>query len=205
MSLGNNIRMRRTALGYTVEELARRLGVSRQTVFRYENGQIATVPSEKLRLLSEVLGTTPAVLMSGEPEGLERLPVPPVRRLPRLDRVVGDRMVLAADVPVSLASGTQNAEPDFSYTVKGDEMTGARIVAGDTVFLTKQDCVTNGEIALVSVNGEVSLRRVYHNQIEGKLILTAENPEVAPLVFLGEETVAVKILGKAIFFQSSIR
>ena len=60
MSLGENIRVRRTACGYTVEELANRLGVSRQTVFRYENGQIATVPSDKLQLLSEILNTTPA-------------------------------------------------------------------------------------------------------------------------------------------------
>ena len=42
MSLGENIKARRRTLGYTVEELAARLGVSRQTVFRYENGQIAT-------------------------------------------------------------------------------------------------------------------------------------------------------------------
>ena len=205
MSLGDHIRLRRMALGYTVEELARRLGVSRQTVFRYENGQIATVPSEKLRLLSEVLGTTPAVLMSGEPEGLTAIPLPPVKHLPRLDRVVGDQMILAAEAPVDFFVSSEKLAPDFSYIVKGNEMIGARIIAGDMVFLKKQDFVTNGEIALVSVNGEISLRRVYQNLMEAKLILTAENPEVAPLVFLGEETAAVKILGKAVFFQSNIK
>ncbi len=204
MSLGETIRKKRLAAGYTVEALAQVIGVSRQTLFRYENGQIATIPTKKLERLAEVFGTTPSHLLAGEASG-ELLPMPDIQRLPYfLYAESGSPVVTEAmHAEAFLRSGEEI--PDFCYTVRGDRMIGARMTDGDTVFLVCEKEVRNGEIALVSVEGECDLYRVYRDEGEEKLILTAENPAFPPLVFLGEEIRACKILGRVIFFQSRVR
>ena len=83
-------------------------------------------------------------------------------------------------------------------------MTGARIFDGDLVFIRAQDAVDNGEIAAVIINDEATLKRVYFYPEEGKLILSPENPRYAPLVYVKEELDSIKILGKAVAFQSAV-
>ncbi len=206
MSLGKNIRMRRIAYGYTVEELASRIGVSRQTVFRYENGQIATIPHEKLEALSEALGTTPVALMAGDPPpSFAARPLPAVRKIPLVLEVRSGDPFLDYKNAIPLYGEESDAAPDMCFSVKDQAMSGARITEGDSVFIRETETVENGAIALVSVSGELMLRRVYDRKEEGKLILTAENPAVPPLVFLGLERSEVKIVGRAVLFQSHVR
>ena len=83
-------------------------------------------------------------------------------------------------------------------------MIGARIFDGDIVFIRSQSAVDNGEIAAVIINDEATLKRVYFYPEEGKLILTPENPRYAPLVYVKDELNSIKILGKAIAFQSTV-
>jgi repressor LexA len=83
-------------------------------------------------------------------------------------------------------------------------MIGARIFDGDIVFIRSQSSVENGEIAAVIIDDEATLKRVYYYPTEGKLILSPENPRYAPLVFIGEELEHIRILGKAVAFQSKI-
>ena len=83
-------------------------------------------------------------------------------------------------------------------------MVGARIFDGDIVFIRSQSSVDNGEIAAVIINDEATLKRVYYYPNEEKLILNPENPKYAPLLFMGDELNSVKILGKAVAFQSSL-
>lgn len=60
---GQRIKARRKQLGMSADEVAAKLGVSRSTIFRYENGQIEKVPANVLEHLAEILKTTPAYLM----------------------------------------------------------------------------------------------------------------------------------------------
>ena len=83
-------------------------------------------------------------------------------------------------------------------------MTGARIHDGDIVFIRQQSMVDNGNIAAVVINDEATLKRVYYYPDEGKLILSPENPKYAPMVYIGHELENIKILGKAVAFQSSV-
>lgn len=63
MSIGNRIKQRRTQLKISADELARRIGKDRSTVYRYESGGISTVSVDMLHPLSVALETTPAYLM----------------------------------------------------------------------------------------------------------------------------------------------
>ena len=83
-------------------------------------------------------------------------------------------------------------------------MIGARIFDGDIVFIRSQSFVDNGEIAAVIINDEATLKRVYFYPEEEKLVLSPENPKYAPLVYVKRELEGIKIIGKAVAFQSTV-
>lgn len=63
MTIGERIKELRNKIGYTQTDLADRIGVSKQTLYKYENGIITNIPSDKIELLAKQLNTTPAALM----------------------------------------------------------------------------------------------------------------------------------------------
>lgn len=68
LNTGELMKKRRKELGMNADYIADKLGVSRSTIFRYENGEIEKMPISVLKPLSEILGTTPAYLMGWEDE-----------------------------------------------------------------------------------------------------------------------------------------
>ena len=82
-------------------------------------------------------------------------------------------------------------------------MTGARIMDGDIVIIRQQSDIDDGEIAAVLIEDEATLKRVY--KMPGRLVLRAENPRYAPIDLSGAELDDVRILGKAVYFISSIK
>ena len=66
MRIGERIKQRREELGLSVDDLAKRLGKHRATVYRYENGDIENMPADVLIPIAQALGTTPAELMGWE-------------------------------------------------------------------------------------------------------------------------------------------
>lgn len=63
MSTGERMKSVRKARGLSAETVAKKLGVSPATIYRYEKGDIEKVPGDLLEPLSSILGTTPAYLM----------------------------------------------------------------------------------------------------------------------------------------------
>lgn len=180
----------------TLAELASRIGTSKQTIHRYENGIINNIPPEKVRLLAAVLETTPSELMGWESSGISRLPL--------LGEIACGEPIYASEDRESFIPASSSLGADFCLRAHGDSMTGARIYDGDIVFIRAQSSVDNGEIAAVVINDEATLKRVYFYPDEEKLILTPENPKYAPLVYIREELDGIKILGKAVAFQSAL-
>jgi repressor LexA len=190
-----------------LEELAEAVGTSRQTIHRYENGIITNIPPEKVVSLAEALDTTPAYLMGWESESLtyENLTPLTTKKLPILGEIACGEPIYASEQRESYISLGSDIDADFCLLAHGDSMIGARIYDGDMVFIKAQDAVDNGEIAAVVISDEATLKRVYFYPEEGKLILSPENPRYAPLVYVKEELNSIKILGKAVAFQSVVR
>jgi len=197
----------RKSKGMTLDELAELIGTSKQTIHRYENGIITNVPPEKVESLANALGTTPGELMGWDNEpaiAYENVTPMSVKRLPVLGDIACGMPIYADERHESFVSVSDKFDADFCLTARGDSMIGARIYDGDIVFIRSQNSVDNGEIAAVIINDEATLKRVYFYPDEDKLILTPENPRYAPLVYLGGELENIKILGKAVAFQSSV-
>ena len=104
----------------------------------------------------------------------------------------------------TFVEASDDIDADFCLTAKGDSMINARIYDGDVVFIKAAPEVLNGEIAAVIIDNEATLKRVYYYRDENKLILSAENPKYAPLVYLNDELNNIRILGRATAFMSMI-
>lgn len=73
--IGDRIKQARLKLGYSAEQVAAHLGVSPATIYRYENGDIAKLPSKHIVPLAEFLCVPPAYLMEWE-ESKTSYPMP---------------------------------------------------------------------------------------------------------------------------------
>lgn len=62
-TIGGRIRSRRLQLGITMEELGESIGVTRQTVCRYENGIVKNIPLGVLISLTGTLGISADYLL----------------------------------------------------------------------------------------------------------------------------------------------
>lgn len=62
MKMGDRIRQRREYMEITASELADRVGESKQTIYKYENGIVENIPLEKLEAIAKVLDCNPADL-----------------------------------------------------------------------------------------------------------------------------------------------
>lgn len=70
-TVGDNILTLRKQLGWTQEDLAKRMGYkSKSTINKIEMG-INDIPQSKIAKFAEVLGTTPAYLMGWEDEQMD--------------------------------------------------------------------------------------------------------------------------------------
>ncbi len=203
-------------------DLAQKTGLSKARISQYVNGRY--IPkSDATLLLADALGVSPLWLMgedvpmtpaetapslgsaSGHP-----LPanVEPIRlcRYPMLGEIACGEPILADENREGAYVTAAETDADFTLTAKGDSMTGARIFDGDQVFIQKTDMVDNGEIAAVVVaDEEATLKRVYYYPEESKLVLAPENPDYAPMTFVGEELNHIYILGRAVAFQARLR
>lgn len=61
--LNRNIKKARLQQNMTLDDVAKIVGVSKQTIQRYESGVIGNIPSDKIEKIAIALHTTPGALM----------------------------------------------------------------------------------------------------------------------------------------------
>jgi transcriptional regulator with XRE-family HTH domain len=66
MNIGQRIKEKRKELKISADELGKRLGKDRSTIYRYEKGDIENLPLDILEPIAKALDTTPGYLMGWE-------------------------------------------------------------------------------------------------------------------------------------------
>ena len=74
MSKGSQIRKRRIELGLSQTDLAEKVSVSKQTLYKYENDIVSNIPSDKIEAIAKVLHVTPAYIMGWSEFQYEEIP-----------------------------------------------------------------------------------------------------------------------------------
>lgn len=205
--LSENIKNLRKKRKMSLEQLAEMVGTSRQTIYRYETGAISNVPPDKVESLARALGATPAELMGWEEistfnyiEGAEAVRQ---QRIPLLGNVSCGEPIFASEDYSTFVSA-EEVKADFCLRAKGDSMINARIFDGDMLFVKKQESVDDGEIAVVLIEDEATVKRVYYDKENNVLTLMPENPTYKPMRFMNSQLNQIRILGKVISGQYKI-
>ncbi len=194
-------------------DVANYLGVSNSAYGNYELGQ-REPDFATLNKLAEYFGVSVDYLLGRTDERgtvgktiFDISGISPIttHRIPMLGKVACGEPIYADEDRESYVMAGTDINADFCLQAAGDSMIGARIHDGDIVFCRQQSMVDNGDIAVVLIDDSATLKRVYYYPEKKKLVLQAENPKYEPFVYIGEELDEIRILGKAIAFQSDVR
>lgn len=205
---GDRIKTRRKELGISADVLAEKIGVSRATMYRYENGDIEKVPVDLISPLAAALHVSAAYLMGWDEEksvlsipGI--MPLPANKAYPLLGDIACGTPILAEENIAERIQFPSEITADFCLRCQGDSMVDARIYDGDIVFIRQQPEVDNGQIAAVLIGEEATLKRVYRS--EDALTLVAANSQYPPMVYTGNQLSQVRIIGRAVAFLSGVK
>lgn len=204
----NRIKELRNSKNITQSKLAKIIGVAQNTLSYWESGTY-DVDSESLQKIADffecsvddVLGRKNAYAKYN----IKNIIPLKTKKVPLLGDIACGEPIFANEDHGEFVIASENITADFCLRAKGDSMIGARILDGDIVFIKEQTSVNNGQIAAVLIGDEATLKRVYYYPDKNKLVLGAENPAYEPFVYVGEELEEVKILGRAVAFQSVVR
>ena len=205
MEVKDIIRTRREELGLTLLDIAKKVGVSEGTVSRWESGNISNMRRNNIAALSRALQISPSVIMEWEEDKITDL-LPNARkithkRFPILGNVACGEPIYANEEHDAFIDTNEDVDADFCLTATGDSMIGARIFDGDILFVKKQEMVNDGEIAVVIIEDEATVKRVYYDRDNNVLTLVPENPTHKIMRFSGEKLNQINIIGKVIMGQ----
>lgn len=197
--------------GFTTEQLSEKSGVPIGTINKILNGETQNPTGKTLAKLALALGCSLEYLYGDEENASERsifeLPgILPIgkQKLPVLGSVSCGEPTFAEEEMEFYVDNSTRINADFILRAKGDSMIGARIYDGDLVFVRKQPDVDDGQIAVVLIDDETLLKRVYKLR-DGRRELRAENPKYKPIMIGGrDETRTIQILGRAVALQTDV-
>lgn len=201
----------------TIYTLAEQLSLSPPTISRYLHGKITPkVPTAYQ--IAHIFNVNPLWLMGYDESkwdapskgfGSQHIfdydnvfPLPATKKVPLVGTIACGDPIWAEENISEYIDIDEMLQADYCLRCKGDSMINARIMDGDIVFIKNCDMVEDGQIAVVLIDGEATLKRVYRGN--GRLILQAENPAYQPIVLVGEELNNVQIQGKAVAFLSGV-
>lgn len=210
--IGRRIEQRRKSLGLTLDDVAREIGLAKSTVQRYEKGTIETIKLPVIEAIAKKLKVNPSWLC-GKTEDMEPIkssPYPPnIVPLPQMRewKVLGATACgkpLHRELLDETVMAPEDIKADVVFRCVGDSMINARIFDGDAVFVRLQPEVENGQIAVVRVDDEYTLKRVYFH--EDYVELRPENPVHRAIILRGRqlEPEYFEVVGLAVAFISTL-
>lgn len=188
-------------------ELSRISGISEGMISSYRHGNYKA-SQRNLEKLAKALNVSIPWLMGADVPITPSIPnasnIFPIERkkIPLLGKIACGKPIMSEEIFDGYVQCNGNVHADFCLRAEGDSMIGARIYDGDIVFIKQQPEVENGEIAAVSIDDAVTLKRVYFG--DDYVELKPENPTYKSLRFNKTEIEQFRIIGKAIAFQGDI-
>lgn len=73
MNLGEKIRVSREKAGLTMEELGKKCGTTKQTIYKYETGKVTNIPLDRLMKIADAVDVSASYLMGWEDINAEQL------------------------------------------------------------------------------------------------------------------------------------
>lgn len=197
MTMAERIKERRLQMAYTQEELARKLGLQKSAIAKYENGRVENIKRSVIADMANILECSPSYLMGWDE------PTPSRKGI--VINVLGR---VAAGIPLEAIEDIIDTEEIseemaktgefFGLQINGDSME-PKFSKGDVVIVRKQDDAESGDIVIAMVNGDDATCKRLKKYQEG-IALISTNPAYDPIYFSNKEIEEkpVRIIGKVV-------
>lgn len=167
-------------------EVADQIGVSLSTYYRWINGESTKLKKTTIQKISSILDCD-----------IESVIEETNRVKPILGNVkAGYDLWAEQDIEGYIELGKADAQKgDYFLRVVGNSMEGCHIFDGDLVFIKQCDEVISGQIAVVMVGEEATIKKVYYKN--DLMILEAANPRYESKFFTIQEIkeIPVRVIG----------
>ena len=199
-NIGERIKAARKSARMGQAELGAAIGIGKSSISEWESGK-RSPDIDKVHDIARALGVTPAYLMGWDDSpALPTMPanIVPIRRhtVPLLGEIAAGQPIYADEEHDMCVAVDDDIRCDFALRVRGDSMIDAGIYDGDVVLVRQQDDVDDGQIAVVLIDDEATLKYLYHQP--GGVQLVPANRRYSPWSYTGEAAAQVRILGLAV-------
>ena len=195
MSFGKNFRYLRRKNRYSQNQIADEFGYkSFTTIQKWEDGS-AVPPYSVIKKLANFFNVSVDDLMNADLSNIINT------EIPVLGIVRGGSPILAEQD----YKGFEHVIPDdaahgdcFYLEVVGDSMKDARILPGDYLYVHRQDYLNNGDIGVVLIDNEATVKTVYFKG--DTMILQPASDEYQPIILDAktQQEKNVSIIGKVL-------
>ncbi len=198
-TIGDRIRECRLKLGLSGAELAKKVGIPKSTMFRYEGAYSDNIPIDIIRPLAQVLQTTPEYLMGWDEEEKKPkkniydyanvYPLEPYVKLPVLGIIRAGQPICTDQNSYDdweFADAKYNDGEHYMLRVQGDSMSPT-IPSGSIAIIRVQNTAEKGQIVAFALDGEYATLKRYFPQPDGSILLRADNPNADSYVVTQEQ------------------
>ncbi|MGL5916826.1 MAG: LexA family protein, partial [Culicoidibacterales bacterium] len=196
-TIGERLRQLRVSHGFSVDEIAEKLQLSKPSIYNYEKGN-RNISTETLLIFSELYNVSLDYLIAGK--GSADMMIQSDKKLPIIGKIPAGTRIAAitsfdGEVYIPSPIFEKHGTELFALRVKGDSM--SRVVPDKSIAVIKrQNFVENGEIAVILVNGyDATLKRFFRLDDETVVLKPDSYSDEYKPEIIDLKQVTIEILG----------
>lgn len=193
IAVGLNIKKFRELRNYSLQVLGDKVGLTKKTIQRYENGEIK-FDMDRVADIAGALDIGVPKLLTGTEKflGITLNDVLGTQAVPLLGTIRAGLPILAEENWESEIEAPSTIKADFALRVEGDSMIYAGILPGDIVLLKQANTANTGDIVATGVeDASWSANLKYFVKPNGRYCLRSANPAYQDIEFTNNH----KIIG----------
>lgn len=212
-SIGERLKALRLKSGLTQEEVGRHAHISKQTLYKYENGIVTNIPADKIELLATIYSVTPAYIMGWATPTTE-LPSAPYRYVPAsvaagsLTTIEGLTDLPLVTVPDCMLGRYARNKNILLMPVNGESMNNVIRNGAIIAVLTKIELpqIKNGDIVVVSNNGDYTVKRFFNDKERQEFIFHPDSSDMSyrDIVFSYDNCEDLQLVGKVVMYNVTL-
>lgn len=212
-SIGERLKALRLKSGLTQEEVGRHAHISKQTLYKYENGIVTNIPADKIELLATIYSVTPAYIMGWATPTTE-LPSAPYRYVPAsvaagsLTTIEGLTDLPFVTVPDCMLGRYARNKNILLMPVNGESMNNVIRNGAIIAVLTKIELpqIKNGDIVVVSNNGDYTVKRFFNDKEHQEFIFRPDSSDMSyrDIVFSYDNCEDLQLVGKVVMYNVTL-
>ena len=194
MEIAKLIRERRLELGLTMKQLGQKAGASESAVSRWEAGETDNMKRTNIVKVADALSISPLAFLGYDISDKKTV------KIPIVGHVVAGTPIFAQENIEGMVEINEGDSKGVMFALKaiGRSME-PRIQEGDLLIIHKQDDVESGDMAVILINEEATVKQV-KKQADGIMLIGFNQDVYEPHFYSNKqiEQLPIRIMGKVV-------